>query len=154
MDLRLTDIAGYIGVSRPTLYRYLGLYESGSRSQIPKEVLNLFRYIDRTKNVTHDMVMVYLVTNFAKCSAGGPKAEVQKYISEACDDDPKLLLMAALAHSDAADTVVPYLTECLDLLGKEELTDNERNQVARFLSFSERVSRNVPLNDDEKKTLE
>ena len=51
LDLRISDLAEYLKISRPTLYKYIDMYEEGDRSTIDTKILNLFDYIQNSKNI-------------------------------------------------------------------------------------------------------
>ena len=42
----ITRVAFMLGITRPTMYRYIALYDSGSYRLIPKKVLSVLKYID------------------------------------------------------------------------------------------------------------
>lgn len=48
---KLSDVAESLGISRPSLYKYMQLYDKGTTDQIPPDVLNYFNDIasDETK---------------------------------------------------------------------------------------------------------
>ena len=45
LGFRLTELADLLHISRPTLYKYIELYESGEYDGIRGDVLMLFGYI-------------------------------------------------------------------------------------------------------------
>jgi hypothetical protein len=148
LDLRLTDLSEYLKISRPSLYKYLELYEKGQKKHIPENVLKMFLYIDKTKNINKDTVITYIATNlFTDTSTS--KNVIRKYVSNVSETDPKLNFVYELLKTKEADPLIPYLTECLAILQKEEISDTEMRQISLFISFREKVSINsLPSDDD------
>jgi hypothetical protein len=59
--MRLVELATYLDISRPTLYKYLEEYESKEYINIDKRCYDLFTFIDNTKNCTRPIIMDYLI---------------------------------------------------------------------------------------------
>ncbi|MGD9679121.1 MAG: hypothetical protein AB7V16_12330 [Vulcanibacillus sp.] len=63
INLRLVELANYLDISRPTMYKYLESYEQRDYSKIDKLTYDLFSYIDSTPDLTKPAVMNYLINN-------------------------------------------------------------------------------------------
>jgi predicted transcriptional regulator len=63
INLRLVELANYLNISRPTIYKYLESYEQRDYSKIDKVTFDLFSYIDSTQDLTKPSVMNYLINN-------------------------------------------------------------------------------------------
>ena len=61
INLRLVELANYLKISRPTMYKHLENYENRDFSKIDKITYDLFSYIDSTKDLTKPAVMNYLI---------------------------------------------------------------------------------------------
>ena len=46
IDFKLTDLAEYLKISRPTLYKFIDLYDKKDYQSINNHVLSLLKYID------------------------------------------------------------------------------------------------------------
>ncbi|MBW5383471.1 helix-turn-helix transcriptional regulator, partial [Brachyspira pilosicoli] len=68
LDLRISDLAEYLKISRPTLYKYIDMYEEGDRSTIDTKILNLFDYIQNSKNIGNSNVIYYIMNNILENS--------------------------------------------------------------------------------------
>ena len=66
LDLRISDLAEYLKISRPTLYKYIDMYEEGNRSTIDTKILNLFDYIQNSKNIGSNNVIYYIMNNIVE----------------------------------------------------------------------------------------
>lgn len=67
-------LADLLGISRPTLYKYMGLYDHGVTDDIPGKVLEFFDFISKDDR-TYDEMTAFL----EKLTSGGvPPAPVKK----------------------------------------------------------------------------
>ena len=56
LNIKMTELADYQKVSRPTLYKYIESYESGNQSGIPDRVASLFRLMDDPSSTKEQVV--------------------------------------------------------------------------------------------------
>ena len=83
LDLRISDLAEYLKISRPTLYKYIDMYEEGNRSTIDTKILNLFDYIQNTKNIGSNNVIYYIMNNIVEnVNTNNTEEEGQKWRPE------------------------------------------------------------------------
>ena len=61
ISVRLVELANYLKVSRPTMYKYLELYENQEYTKIDKVTYDLFTYIDTNENLSKPALMNYLI---------------------------------------------------------------------------------------------
>ncbi len=83
----ISFVSSKLGVSRPTLYRYIGLYEEGDKSKIPTEVKDFFDYCCE-EPLTEDVVYRYFYSTkpvettwtaefgLSACMTGGDRAMI------------------------------------------------------------------------------
>ncbi len=81
----ISFVSSKLGVSRPTLYRYIELYEGGDKSKIPAEVRDFFDYCCE-EPLTEDVVYSYFYNSrpavaswkvelgMSTCMTGGNRA--------------------------------------------------------------------------------
>lgn len=63
LNLRLTELANSLKVSRPTLYKYLELFEKRKYKKIDPEILDVFKYIMREDTVSKLQILNYISEN-------------------------------------------------------------------------------------------
>ena len=61
LDLKLTELAQYLNISRPTLYKFLQKYNENDRKNIQDEVLHLFDFINQDSVKTKRQVLKYII---------------------------------------------------------------------------------------------
>ena len=64
MGIRLIEFSTYLSISRPTLYKYLELYENEEFDKIDKRTYDLFNYIEVTRGLTKPILMDHLYNTF------------------------------------------------------------------------------------------
>lgn len=68
INVRLVELATYLKLSRPTIYKYLELFEEGDFGKIEDATCAMFRYIDETPQLTKPALMNYLINNILPTS--------------------------------------------------------------------------------------
>lgn len=58
-QVRLFELANYLNISRPTLYRYLQLYEDENYDQVEKKSLDLLTFIHNSRLINRPIIMDY-----------------------------------------------------------------------------------------------
>ncbi|MCL2598585.1 MAG: hypothetical protein FWD76_01565 [Firmicutes bacterium] len=62
LQMRTSELATYLEISRPTLYKYIELYDAGVRDGINKRVLKLLGYIDENKAIGKRGIIAYVAS--------------------------------------------------------------------------------------------
>lgn len=147
MGLKLTELANYLQLSRPTLYKFIELYDSGEHDDINGKVLRLFNYICENELIGKKTVIAYILDNLADIKPLGERSELlaitraKKYIL-ANPQSPKTKLIEELATGDTLDDIASYLIEIVPLLKRRRLTDEE---AALLVPYKELLSK---INDN------
>ena len=63
LDIKITELADYLGISRPTMYKYIDSFESKSSESIPHTIISLFEYIKGSKIINKRNVINYILNN-------------------------------------------------------------------------------------------
>jgi hypothetical protein len=61
MGMRITELSDIMGISRPTLYKFMDMYGRGDRDGIDADVLKLFDRIKRDPRIGRKDVLYYLL---------------------------------------------------------------------------------------------
>ena len=145
LDIRLTELAEYLQISRPTLYKFIDMYDNKRYRSIDKDVLGLFKYIDETPDIGKKNVMSFIIHNITRANDGAERDLIQivtKYLSESDPPKEKIDFIKNVIRTDGLDGVIPYLNTCLILLKKKVLSDEDRIQLRKFVLFRDEVMTN------------
>jgi DNA-binding CsgD family transcriptional regulator len=113
--MRLVELATYLGISRPTLYKYLELYENKDYNEIDKKCFDLFSFIDKNKNIQRHVIMDYLINKVIPIQeASESEIEVISMVRKLSDssneiDRKKFQLIGQIVASDKYDDVLDTL---------------------------------------------
>ena len=150
LNIKMTELSEYIKVSRPTLYKYIESYENDETETIPERVLSLFKLMD-TPGVTKEQVVTFTITSFSDSDTNDIRDRIRNYILDPSASQAKVELMFKIATTDCIDDIIPYINGCIDILSGGKMDDEKTYQVARLMIMRSKVSKNVPLNDEELK---
>ena len=150
LNIKMTELSEYIKVSRPTLYKYIESYENGELDTIPDRVVSLFRLMDRPE-VTKEQVVTFTITTFSESDSTDIRETVRRCLMDPSFPQQKVEFMHRVATTDCLDPLIPYLNGCMDILSEGRMDDERAYQVARLVILISKVTRNVPLKDEELK---
>ncbi|MFI3330105.1 MAG: hypothetical protein R3Y05_06460 [bacterium] len=115
VELRITDLADYLQVSRPTMYKYIELYDEGEYSPINKKVKKLFDYIVGNELAGKNNVINYILTNLVEIGEYAEKKDdvlikkIKSFIIENPDSNNVLMikeLVSKKKYNYFADLVI------------------------------------------------
>ena len=130
IELKITELADYLQISRPTMYKYIESYDNGDYSDINNKVLKLFNYIMSNPLVGKKVVINYIFTNLVEVKEMETKDEnksyvaIKKYILENPDSE-KSEFIKLIVQKSVFDNMISYMMEVYPLLRKRKLTDEE-----------------------------
>lgn len=100
----ISYVSEKLQVSRPSLYKYMDLYDSGDMSKIPDRVLRFFRFLVASPR-TEDDAILYFIRESQSADAGGEGAGIG---TECLCGGGKAMVMFPSAQ-DFSDVVVEVL---------------------------------------------
>ena len=129
LDLRLIDLSEYLEVSRPTMYKYIELYEQGHKGEINSRVLTLFDYIENNySNISKNNVINFILNNIVRLEAEkiskneDKKIKIKNLLKK--ENKSKENFIYILTEDNIFDPILDYLMECRKLSDKK-LSDEE-----------------------------
>ena len=103
IELRITELADYMRVSRPTMYKFIESYDLNNFDIIRKDVLALFNFIENNELVGKKNVVNYILTNLVDINErdeqaslfatlktyiiSNPESKKSKFLTECCLKD-------------------------------------------------------------------
>lgn len=118
LGLRISDLAEYLKISRPTLYKYIDMYEEGNRSTIDTKILNLFDYIQNSKNIGSNNVIYYIMNNIVENSNTNNTEEDKRMKIKSLlktENKTKEDFIYMLTEDNFFDPILDYLMKCKKL---------------------------------------
>ncbi len=130
MDFKITELAEYLQITRPTLYKFIDDYDSGDFVLINKRVLKLFNYIENNPLAGKKTILVYILNNLVDEKEMENENEIskftkiKKYILENPSSNKSAFIELVISRKDF-DSIIDYLIEIYPLLKKRKLSDDE-----------------------------
>ena len=67
LEIRITELADYLQISRTTLYKFIELYDSGQQKDVNPSVRKLFDFIENNELIGKKNVIGYILENMTAC---------------------------------------------------------------------------------------
>ena len=144
MELKITELADYLQVSRPTMYKFIDYYDNAEFDLINKKVLKLFNYINEHELVGKKSVVNYILTNLVDVKDVGDDDEldiikkIKKYIISN-PESKKSQFLVTCATKDTFDDVIYYLVSIQGLIGKRKLGEEDKKLLEPYLELKEKI---------------
>ena len=148
MDLKITELAEYLKITRPTLYKFIEDYDNNNRGPINKNVLKLFDYINNNNLVGKKTVLSFIFNNFviekemSSCEDINRINKIKKYVTENISTEKTKFIELIISKTDY-DLVIQYLNNIYPLLRKRKLTDEEIKKLAPYDNLIEELEKEV-----------
>ncbi len=130
LDIKITELANYLDISRPTMYKFIDYYDEDNRKSINKKILKLFDFIMENELIGKNNVISYILNNLTDVKDMEAKEEtdlyknVRKYILNNPNSEKSSFIELCCRKSNY-DAVIHYLVEITPLLKKRKLTEEE-----------------------------
>lgn len=137
LDIKKTELANYLDISRPTMYKFIESYDNGEFESINKKVLKLFDYITNNELIGKNNVINYILNNIAQVKEVSTKEEtnlfknVRRYII-ANPETEKSKFLDLVCQKTNYDIVIHYLIEITPLLKKKKLSAYEEDLLKPY----------------------
>lgn len=149
LGIRTTDLSQYMKISRPSLYKYIELYESKDYKPVPEKVLRVFKYVDKYKNLSKEQIIAFTIGEFSDTDTSDKKEAIRNYLLNKGANDSKIELMYVLTTTDSLDAVVEYLSNAGRILDEGDLDYSKIYQVSRLVNLKHDIMTNTPLDEEE-----
>ena len=153
LDIRITELADYLHISRPTLYKFIENYDQGNTRGIDKSILDLFRYINETPYIGKKNVISYIINNLSPDMSSDESSlerAVKTFERGKAYSREKADFIQMMINSSFFDEMMPYLSKCNEILSKDGLSDDDIDYLSSFLLFKDRVENGGELTKKEK----
>ena len=149
LGIKTTELSEFMRISRPSLYKYIELYESNEYKLVPEKVLRVFKYVDKYKNLSKEQVIAFTISEFSDTDVSDKKEAIRNYLLNKGANDPKINLMYVLATTESLDGIVQYLISAGKILDYGDYDESKIYQVARLVNLKSDIMTNKPLSEDE-----
>ena len=137
LDIKITELAGYLQISRPTMYKFIESYDEGKKKEVNANIRKLFDYIEDNPLIGKKHVINYVLTKMSSIQEADTSEvneivhSIKEYISNNSTSE-KTQFIKTLASNSRFDIAVHYLMEIKPLLNKKKLTDEEKEKLEPY----------------------
>lgn len=141
LDIKITELAKYLQISRPTMYKYIECYDLGQEELVDKQIAKLFDYISK-----NDLIDKVNVINFILTSINGNNNVVtnksNKFIKSVdllYQKDPnskKIKFIKKIITTDKFNVVIDYLLSIEPLISKKKRSPMESKMLKPYLEIN------------------
>ena len=137
LDIKITELASYLKISRPTLYKFIESYDRKERENINKSVLKVFDYVMNNELVDKRNVIGYILANATDCksSLGSDEqellTEIRNYLANSPNPEKTSFIKYCIQKNNC-DIFIHYLMEIRPLLSKKKLSSDEKKLLQPY----------------------
>lgn len=144
IELRITELADYLQVSRPTMYKFIEYYDSGKYGLINKDVLTLFNYIVENELVGKKNVINFILTNlvYVREPSVNEKSSVILAVENLLKSNPeskKSRFLTDCFLSDRFNDIIYYLLDVSDIIKKDTPTITEKKKIQPYIDLKKQI---------------
>lgn len=137
LEIKISELAGYLQISRPTMYKFIDLYDSGKKRDVNPSIKRLFDYIERNPLIGKRAVINYILSNMTDLKEVDTDdvneilKSVKLYVSENPNSEKSQFIKMCTEYSQY-DMVIHYLLEISPLIKKRKLNEAEIKKLAPY----------------------
>ena len=137
LEIKITELAQYLQISRPTMYKFIESYDGGKKKEVNKNVKKLFDYIEDNPLIGKRNVINYILTRMSVPQENDTSEvneiiqSIKEYVSNNPSSEKTQFIESITSHSQF-DVVVHYLMEIEALLKKKKITDEEKIKLIPY----------------------
>lgn len=143
LDIKITELAGYLNISRPTMYKFIQIYdENNDHKEIKKQVLRLFDYINSNPYIDKSNVINYILNRISKpadLEAEDNYAlyrDVKKYILNNPSSE-KTQFINLIIKDSSFDMVIHYLMEVNNLSNTTDISPDNSDFLKPYKEIND-----------------
>lgn len=137
LEIKITELAQYLQISRPTMYKFIEAYDNGNKKEVNQAVRKLFDYIEGNPLIGKRNVINYILTKMSVVQEveideiSDTIQEIKQYVLNNPLSEKTQFIEACL-NQPQFDLVIHYLMEIKPLLKKKRLTNEEKNKLLPY----------------------
>lgn len=137
LDIKITELANYLSISRPTMYKFIEMYDDGNKNELANSICGLFDYIEKNELIDKKNVINYILKNVATINET-PSNEVDLFAEKiikslnGSNSESKKTIINYLINNNNLDDLFNYLIDATNSLNKSR---KSKKDVAKIQSL-------------------
>lgn len=142
LDIKITELANYLSISRPTMYKFIEMYDGGEKKELTKSMCELFDYIEKNKLIDKKNVINYILKNDADLRKTEPSDNDDSIMNR----EIKSAIVEYISVNDDADEIINYIIDSLKSSKKKKPTKKDQSRIESLKRIQGII--NVNLKED------
>lgn len=145
INLRLVDLAQFLELSRPTVYKFIDYYEMGQKDKLEPKILRLFDFISKASSKAS--VMSYIIENIIKPNEQSPQDREHQIANLLKKENKvKIEFINKIAESQVFDPILDYLLQCETILAQDRILEEQEIVILEpLIAFYQALGLKLPF---------
>lgn len=143
MELHITELADYLQVSRPTMYKFIDYYDCAKYNLINKNVLSLFNYIEENELAGKKNVINFILNNlvYVKETKDEYTAIIGniKNVLRANPDSKKSKFITDCLFADEFSDIIYFLADIASIIKKKRPSADEKQKLHSYSEIKNKI---------------
>lgn len=144
IDIGITELSQFLDISRPTVYKFIELYDKREYRKIDKTILKLFNYIHKNELIGKNNVINYILRNIVEIRENEQKEniiirKINKFLKYN-ETSQKTYFMGYISDNNKFDEIISFLIEISKIGKKKKKTNLEKIKLKLFNDFENKIN--------------
>lgn len=134
LDIKITELAGYLSISRPTMYKFIDMYDAGDKKDLSNFMCELFNYIDTNELIDKKNVINYILSKvvITDDTLSDENVKLIKEIGDCINLDnnsSKKDVIRYLIKNDDLDELLKFIVDCSLSSKNKKITKKDESRI-------------------------
>lgn len=134
LDIKITELAGYLSISRPTMYKFIDMYDAGDKKDLSNFMCELFNYIDTNELIDKKNVINYILSKvvITDDTSSDENMKMIKEIGDCINQDnnsSKKDVIRYLVKNDDLDELLKFIVDCSLSSKNKKITKKDESRI-------------------------
>ncbi len=127
LHLGITELSEYIHISRPTLYKFISLYDSNNKKDVPNNITKLFDFIMKNELIGKNNVINYIFNEILLIRKNDNELINQLVFFD--KNSKKYKFIEHIVSHNNMDSIVYFLVDIINISSKTKRSDSEKKKL-------------------------
>ena len=137
LDIKITELANYLQLSRPTVYKFIELYDNNDKAEINKSICDLFDYIEENELIGKNNVINYIINKMSLVK-NSDNENINSLISDIKDyifsnqESEKTQLIKKIINTSQYDLLIHYFFDITSISKKRKRSELDLKKLNMY----------------------
>ncbi len=127
LDIKISELAEYFNVTRPTIYKYISTFDEGKTEGIPQKIRDLFDYINNYPLIDKHNVISFIFKSFTNKNDNCEDQNIElinDFLRQNINSE-KGQFIIKIVSSNSYDLIIHYATQISEIIDKEKISKKD-----------------------------